>query len=96
MNRPTRIGVLRETKNPPDRRVAITPQQGLNILKSHPNISIFIQPSDIRCYTNAEYRKAGFFLTEDLRECDILIGVKEVTIPTLIPFLLTYSKKTSS
>ncbi|MCZ4694112.1 alanine dehydrogenase [Ancylomarina euxinus] len=85
MIRPTRIGVLRETKNPPDRRVAITPQQGLNILKSHPNVSIFIQPSDIRCYTNAEYRKAGFFLTEDLRECDILIGVKEVTIPTLIP-----------
>ncbi|RZT96871.1 alanine dehydrogenase [Ancylomarina subtilis] len=85
MIRPTRIGVLRETKTPPDRRVAITPQQGLNILKSHPNISIFIQPSDIRCYTDAEYRKAGFFLTEDLRECDILIGVKEVSIPTLIP-----------
>jgi len=85
MIRPTRIGVLRETKNPPDRRVAITPQQGLHLLKTYPNISIFIQPSDIRCYSDAEYRKAGFFLTEDLRECDILIGVKEVAIPTLIP-----------
>jgi len=85
MMRPTRIGVLRETKNPPDRRVAITPEQGLHLIKTFPNINIFIQPSDIRCYTDAEYRKAGFFLTEDLRECDILIGVKEVTIPTLIP-----------
>lgn len=85
MMRPTRIGVLRETKNPPDRRVAITPEQGLHLIKTHSNISIFIQPSDIRCYTDAEYRKSGFFLTEDLRECDILIGVKEVTIPTLIP-----------
>jgi len=84
MMRPTRIGVLRETKNPPDRRVAITPEQGLHLIKTFPNINIFIQPSDIRCYTDAEYRKAGFFLTEDLRECDILIGVKEVTIPTLI------------
>ena len=85
MIRPTRIGVLRETKNPPDRRVAITPKQGIHLLKSYPNISIFIQPSDIRCYSDSEYRKAGFFLTEDLRECDILIGVKEVAIPTLIP-----------
>ncbi len=85
MIRPTRIGVLRETKNPPDRRVAITPEQGLHLIKAHPNISIFIQPSDIRCYSDAEYRKAGFFLTEDLRECDILIGVKEVAIPYLIP-----------
>lgn len=85
MIRPTRIGILRETKNPPDRRVAITPEQGLYLIKTHPNISIFIQPSDIRCYSDAEYRKAGFFLTEDLRECDILIGVKEVSIPYLIP-----------
>ncbi|MDE5420611.1 NAD(P)-dependent oxidoreductase [Ancylomarina sp. DW003] len=85
MIRPTRIGILRETKNPPDRRVAITPEQGLHLIKTHPNISIFIQPSDIRCYSDAEYRKAGFFLTEDLRECDILIGVKEVSIPYLIP-----------
>jgi len=85
MIRPTRIGILRETKNPPDRRVAITPQQGIHLLRSYPNINIFIQPSDIRCYSDAEYRKAGFFLTEDLRECDILIGVKEVAIPTLIP-----------
>ncbi|MDE5418828.1 NAD(P)-dependent oxidoreductase [Labilibaculum sp. DW002] len=80
-----RVGVLRETKNPPDRRVAIPPVTGLQILNKYPNVSIFIQPSDIRCYSDAEYRKAGFFLTEDLRECDILIGVKEVSIPTLIP-----------
>jgi len=80
-----RVGVLRETKNPPDRRVAIPPQTGLKILDKYLNVSIFIQPSDIRCYTDAEYREQGYFLTEDLRECDILIGVKEVNIPTLIP-----------
>lgn len=85
MIRPTRIGILRETKNPPDRRVAITPKQGLHLIKTYPHISLFIQASDIRCYSDAEYRKAGFFLTEDLRECDILIGVKEVSIPYLIP-----------
>ncbi|MGB5988979.1 MAG: hypothetical protein WBG43_04505 [Marinifilaceae bacterium] len=82
---PTIIGVLRETKTPIDRRVALTPQQGLLLLRSYPDVSIFIQPSDIRCYSDAEYRDAGFFLTEDLRDCDILIGVKEVEISTLIP-----------
>lgn len=80
-----RVGVLRETKNPPDRRVAITPLTGLKLFNRYPNVSIFIQPSDIRCFTDAEYREQGYFLTEDLRECDILIGVKEVSIPTLIP-----------
>lgn len=80
-----RVGVLRETKKPPDRRVAIPPHTGLKILDKFPNVSIFIQPSDIRCFTDAEYREQGYFLTEDLRECDILIGVKEINIPTLIP-----------
>jgi len=85
MNKRIRIGVLRETKNPPDRRVAIPPVAGLQILNKYPNVSIFIQPSDIRCFTDSEYREQGYFLTEDLRDCDILIGVKEVYIPTLIP-----------
>ncbi|PXY01628.1 alanine dehydrogenase [Marinifilum breve] len=80
-----RVGVLRETKNPPDKRVAIPPLTGLKILDKYPDVSIFIQPSDIRCFSDAEYREQGYFLTEDLRECDILIGVKEVNIPTLIP-----------
>lgn len=85
MNKRIRVGVLRETKNPPDRRVAIPPVTGLQILDKFPNVSIFIQPSDIRCFSDAEYREQGYFLTEDLRECDILMGVKEVYIPTLIP-----------
>lgn len=85
MNKRIQIGVLRETKNPPDRRVAIPPATGLKILNKYPNVSIFIQPSDIRCFTDSEYREQGYFLTEDLYDCDILIGVKEVYIPTLIP-----------
>jgi alanine dehydrogenase len=85
MNRTLRIGVLRETKKPIDRRVAITPQQGLQILNTYPNVSIYIQPSAIRCYSDSEYGDAGFSLTENLNDCDILIGVKEVAISTLIP-----------
>jgi alanine dehydrogenase len=85
MSKKIRVGILRETKNPPDRRVAISPQMAKEITGRYPYVELYVQPSDIRCFTDTEYRNKGYFLTEDLRECDILIGVKEVNIPTLIP-----------
>jgi len=80
-----KVGILKETKTPPDRRVAIPPQQGIDLIKKFPNIELFIQPSDLRAYTNDEYSALGLTLQEDLSNCDILIGVKEVKIESLIP-----------
>ncbi len=51
-----KIGVLRETKTPPDKRVAITPANAVEIKRRFPNMEIFVQPSSIRCYTDDEYR----------------------------------------
>jgi len=48
-------------------------------------MKIVVQPSDYRCFTDAEYEQEGVALQEDVRECDLLLGVKEVDIPTLIP-----------
>ena len=79
-----KIGILRETKFPPDRRVAITPLQTKEILKKFPNIEIFAQTSELRCYRDEEYSNQGLTLTEDLSDCDILIGIKEVDIPSLL------------
>ncbi|MFN8257694.1 MAG: NAD(P)-dependent oxidoreductase [Bacteroidales bacterium] len=80
-----KVGILKETKNPPDRRVAIPPKQAVELLQKFPDIELFIQPSDIRAYTNQEYLDLGLNLCEDLSHCDILIGVKEVSIQTFIP-----------
>jgi len=80
-----KIGVLRETKNPPDKRVAITPKQGKRILEIFPNLELYVQPSEIRAYKDEEYLQEGLPLKEDLSDCDILIGVKEVKIETFIP-----------
>jgi len=80
-----KVGILKETKTPPDRRVAIPPQQGLELLKKFPNVELFIQPSNIRAYTDEEYMELGLTLQDDLSNCDILIGVKEVKIQSLIP-----------
>lgn len=80
-----RVGVLRETKNPPDRRVVLSPALAVEIEKTFPNVELFVQPSKIRSYKDKEYEKRGLKLKEDLSDCDILLGVKEVSIPTLIP-----------
>ena len=85
MNNNFKIGVLRETKTPPDRRVALPPTQVLELMKNYPNIQVVVQPSDYRCYRNDEYSSLGIPLVEDITDCDLLLGVKEVKIEALIP-----------
>ena len=73
-----KIGILRETKNPPDRRVPLTPPQIIALEEMYPNVQFFVQPSDNRCYSDEEYDYLDIPLKEDLKDCDILLGVKEV------------------
>lgn len=85
MTKKIKVGILRESKNPPDRRVPVTPAQAVEIKQKYPHVEIFVQPSDLRCYKNEEYRYLDIPLKEDLSHCDILLGVKEVAIDMLIP-----------
>ena len=84
MNAPVKIGVLRETKNPPDKRVAVTPEEGKKILELYPNVDLYIQSSSNRCYSDDEYKSLGLTVVDNIEHCDILIGVKEVAIDKLI------------
>ena len=79
-----KVGILRETKNPPDKRVSVTPSQIVKLTERFPNVEIYVQPSDIRCYTDEEYQYLDLNMKEDLSDCDILLGVKEVDTQTLI------------
>lgn len=78
------IGLIREEKIPQDNRVAFTPVQCAFIQEKY-QLKIKVAPSSIRCYSDYEYRKAGIEVTEDLTDCDILIGIKEVPVEKLIP-----------
>jgi saccharopine dehydrogenase (NAD+, L-lysine forming) len=80
-----KIGVLREEKNPPDMRVPLTPLICSEITRKYTNVEIVVQPSTIRCYSDAEYTSFGVPLQEDLSGCDVLMGVKEVPEDFLIP-----------
>ncbi len=80
-----KVGILRETRNPPDRRVPLTPPQIIALEELYPYVEFFVQPSDNRCYSNDEYEYLDIPLKEDLRDCDILMGVKEIDPRTFIP-----------
>lgn len=79
-----KIGLIREGKTPPDTRVVLTPNQCKSILKND-KISLTVQPSSNRCFTDEEYENAGTELNENVKDCEVLLGVKEVPIDQLIP-----------
>lgn len=79
------IGILREGKTPPDKRVPLTPRQCVEVQHTFPNVSIIVQPSPNRCYKDEEYSALGIQLNEDLSDCDVLLGVKEVRIEDFLP-----------
>ena len=79
-----KIGIIRETKTPPDSRVCLPPAHCKRIMADNADIEIVVQASLTRCYKNEEYAAEGINLVEDVDDCDILLGVKEVHIPTLI------------
>ena len=79
-----KIGIIREYKNPPDKRVVFSPKKCAEIVKIFPRIKFKVERSDIRCFSDYEYEKYGIELSENLSDCDVLIGVKEVPIEKLI------------
>ena len=78
------LGIIKEGKIPADNRVPLTPAQCKWLMKTNKDISIFVQSSDHRCFTDAEYKRAGVPVMDDLSHCDILLGIKEVPVDQLI------------
>jgi saccharopine dehydrogenase (NAD+, L-lysine forming) len=79
------IGILKETRAPADRRVALTPAAAARLLNLYPEFNVTVESSNIRSYGDEEYRQAGIRIANDLTECDLLVGIKEVEISSLIP-----------
>ena len=80
----TRIGLLKEGKIPPDNRVALTPSQCKWLQRTYRGLKIYVQSSGHRCFYDKEYQRAGVQVVDDLANCDILFGIKEVPVPELL------------
>ena len=68
-----KIGVIREGKNPPDKRVPLSPKQCEYILDNYDNVEVYVQKSEIRKFTDKEYSDRGVAVVDSVDHCDILI-----------------------
>lgn len=80
-----RFGLIKERKNPPDRRVVLSPQACEWLKDQYPGIDIRVEPSDIRVFSDALYREKNLTISQEMKDCEVLLGVKEVPIRDLIP-----------
>ena len=79
------FAIIKESKNPPDRRVVFSPEKCQEVIQKFPNANIVVEASDIRVFSDEAYRKAGFEVKDDVSKADVMLGVKEVPIDALIP-----------
>jgi saccharopine dehydrogenase (NAD+, L-lysine forming) len=79
-----KIGLIREGKIPPDKRVAFTPLQTEEIEQRFLHVKVVCQQSEVRCFKDYEYKELDIEIVSDVSDCDILMGIKEVPIPNLI------------
>ncbi|MBP6430531.1 MAG: alanine dehydrogenase [Ferruginibacter sp.] len=80
-----KIGLIREGKIPADSRVALTPAQCKWLHKNFDDVKVTVQTSQTRCFSDKEYAMAGVEVVEDLAECNVLLGIKEVPKEMLLP-----------
>jgi len=81
----TRLGIIREGKIPPDNRVPLTPKQCKEAQEKFRNVEVVVQSSNMRCFSDEDYKKAGIPVQDGLTDCDVLLGVKEVPVNDMIP-----------
>ncbi len=82
-NQLTNIGIVRESRND-ENRTPLVPEHIKKYKESKPNINFIIQPSNSRCFSDEEYELCGAKINENLNECSIIFGVKEIDPNILI------------
>jgi alanine dehydrogenase len=80
-----KFGIIKERKNPPDRRVVFTPEELVRLQTEHPEAHVKVEHSDIRVFSDEAYSSLGIEVATDMTDCDVLFGVKEIPVDALIP-----------
>ena len=78
-----KIAILKEEEKLSDKRVPFTPKQ-LKHIKEKFGSLVCCQSSKLRCFTDEEYMKEGIEVKDDVSNCDVFFGVKEVDKNKLI------------
>jgi alanine dehydrogenase len=80
-----KFGIIKERKNPPDRRVVFTPEELVRLQSDYPDALVKVESSDIRVFPDEDYSKLGIEVAEDISDCEVFFGVKEIPVDYLIP-----------
>jgi len=79
-----KFAIIKERKTPPDRRVVFSPEKLAEARTKFPEAIFKVESSDIRIFSDDAYRAKGFEVSDNINDCDVMIGVKEVPIDNLI------------
>jgi len=80
-----KFAIIRERKNPPDRRVVFSPEQLGRLNHAFAKAEFTVESSPIRIFKDEQYTASGISVNEDISDADVMIGVKEVPKNALIP-----------
>ena len=80
-----KFAIIKERKNPPDRRVVFSPEKLAEARAQFPQAEFVVESSDIRVFSDDAYKAQGFTVTNDVSDSDVMIGVKEVPLEALLP-----------
>ena len=80
-----KFGIIKERKNPPDRRVVFTPEELVRLQNEHLEAVIKVESSDIRVFNDEAYKNSRIEVADDISDCDVFFGVKEIPVDYLIP-----------
>lgn len=79
-----KFGIIKERKIPHERRTVLTPEKVAFMKKNFPEITVKIESSDNRIFTDEQYAEFDIEVSQDMTDCDLLIGVKEVPVEALL------------
>lgn len=76
--------LIKERKIPQDRRVVFSPEEAKELQEKFPQITIVAESSDIRVFSDDDYKSSGIEVAQDVSDADVFLGVKEVPVEALI------------
>ncbi len=75
-----KIGIIREIKHEGERRIPLTPRQLNALQESNTDVRFVVDPSPARAFKRHEFESKGVAVSDDLSECSIVLGVKEIPV----------------
>ncbi|KAL6220857.1 hypothetical protein ACLB2K_008610 [Fragaria x ananassa] len=83
------VGIVSETVNKWERRAPLTPSHCARLLHSGSDKTgvsrIIVQPSTKRIHHDALYEEVGCEISEDLKECGLILGIKQPKPEMILP-----------